>query len=178
LSAALYLERHTMTGMTGGAEIREARPDEYGSAGEVSVAGYREFYGVSLGSYEDQLRNVVARAAWATILVAVAGGRVLGTVSYVGDAGSELATRFQMLDEGSIRMLAVAPDCRRRGIGRALSEACITRARAEGKRRVVLHADETMTAARDLYEGLGFKRDPGRDFTPDVTWLVCYVLDL
>jgi ribosomal protein S18 acetylase RimI-like enzyme len=164
--------------MTAAVEIREARPEEYGSAGEVSVEGYREFYGASLGSYEDHVRDVAARAACATILVAVAGGEVLGAVAYVGNAGSELATRFQMPDEGCIRMLAVAPDVQRRGIGRALSEACIARARAEGKRRVVLHADATMTAARDLYESLGFKRDPDRDFSPDETWLVCYILDL
>lgn len=164
--------------MTTGVEIREARPDEYEAAGEVAVETYREFYRAALGSYEEHLRDAAARAKAGMLLVAVVDGRVLGSVSYVPDAASDLATRSQKPDEASIRMLSIAPEAKRRGIGRALSQACIARARAEGKRRVVLHADEIMTAARELYESLGFKRDPDRDFSPDQTWLVCYVLDL
>ena len=159
-------------------EIREARPDEYVAAGEVAVAGYREFYGETLGSYAEHLADVASRAAGATVLVAAEDGAVLGTVSYVGDPASAYG-REQAPDESSIRMLAVAPEHKRRGIGRALSLACIERARGEGKRAVILHADEIMKGARALYEGLGFRRDPGRDFAPDeTTRLVCSVRDL
>jgi len=76
-------------------------------------------------------------------------------------------------------MLSVAPSHRRQGLARALTEACIARARTDGKRRVALHADEAMQPARRLYEGLGFQRDPERDYAPDAqTWLHAYVLDL
>ena len=82
-------------------------------------------------------------------------------------------------DEASIRMLAVKPAHARRGIGRALSVACIERARADGKRAVSLHADDIMDASRGLYEELGFRRDPSRDYRPDdVTFRFCYVLEL
>lgn len=158
-------------------EIREASPAEHAEAGDVAVAGYAEFYGEMLGSYADHLRDVAGRAATDLVLVAVDGGRIVGTVTYVPDASSPSARQHG--DEASIRMLSIAPEAKRRGIGRALSLACIDRARRDGKRAIMLHADEIMKPARALYESLGFRRDPGRDFAPDdQTWLVAYVLDL
>jgi ribosomal protein S18 acetylase RimI-like enzyme len=131
-----------------------------------------------LGDYADTLRDVASRARHATILVAVEDHEVLGTVTYVRDTGSPLA-RQRNDDEASIRMLAVTPKRKREGIGRALSLACIERARADGKRAVVLHADEIMLASRALYEKLGFRREPSRDYAPDEdTMLLAYVLDL
>lgn len=154
------------------------RPAEYAAAGEVAVEGYREFYRERLGSYADHLRDVASRAAGATVLVAVEDGSVLGTVTYVGDPGSPFA-QHRREDEASIRMLSIDPKHKRRGLGRALSIACIERARAEGKRAVVLHADAIMRASQLLYEGLGFRRNPGGDFRPDdQTLLLCYTLDL
>ena len=63
-------------------------------------------------------------------------------------------------------MLAVAPDCRGRGIGRKLVEACLERAQAAGKTEVRLHTMDAMVAPEALYRSLGFVRDPGADFTP------------
>lgn len=164
--------------MTDAVEIREARPEEYEAAGEVAVAGYRDFYGDALGSYAEDLRNATGRAKAGTLLVALERDKVVGTVTYVGVSSSPLG-RSQAADEASFRMLSVHPTATRRGIGRALTEACIARARAEGKRAVILHADEIMDGARTLYERLGFVRDPSRDWAPDEqTWLVCYTLAL
>jgi ribosomal protein S18 acetylase RimI-like enzyme len=76
-------------------------------------------------------------------------------------------------------MLSVAPTHKRRGIGRALSLACVERARQEGKRALVLHADEIQEASQRLYESIGFVRDPARDFQIDrLTFVICYVREL
>ncbi len=159
-------------------EIRDAAPEDFAAAGDAAVDGYAAFYGADLGYYEDRLRDVPARAAGAAVLIAVDDGEVVGTVTYVGDASSPYASH-QREDEASIRMLAVKPSHARRGVGRALSVACIERARADGKRAVSLHADEIMDASRKLYEGLGFRRDQSRDYLPDdMTFLLCYVLEL
>ena len=159
-------------------EIREIRPDEHAATGDVTVDGYRSFYREELGDYAERLRDVDSRARDAVVLVAVDDGEVLGTVTYVPDTGSAFAQK-QQEGEASIRMLAVSPQHQNRGIGRMLSVACIARARADGKRAVVLHADEAMNVSRRLYERLGFRRDPSRDWRPDEqTLLVCYVLDL
>lgn len=167
-----------MAAVTPGVEIREARPDEYTAAGEIAEAGYRDFYGEALGSYADDLRDIAGRAKGGTVLVAVERGEVVGSVTYVGDASSPLG-RSQASDEASFRMLSIRPDAKRRGLGRAMTQECIARARAEGKRAIILHADEIMDGARALYESLGFERDPSRDWSPDEqTRLVCYTLAL
>lgn len=61
--------------------------------------------------------------------------------------------------------LYVADDARRSGLGRALVEGAIERARERGCRRMELDTNENNTAARNLYEGLGFVNDRygGRD---------------
>ena len=76
-------------------------------------------------------------------------------------------------------MLAVAPAAQGRGVGRALVAQVIDGFRATEARSIVLCSMTTMTAAHRLYESLGFRRDPGLDWSPvpDVV-LVAFRLDL
>jgi ribosomal protein S18 acetylase RimI-like enzyme len=60
----------------------------------------------------------------------------------------------------------VPPAERGTGVGRALMEHCIERARRDGKDRVVLTTTQEMESARDLYERLGFVREPSLDHEP------------
>lgn len=61
--------------------------------------------------------------------------------------------------------LFVEPSARRSGLGRALVEASIDRARSRGCRRIELDVSEANAQALSLYEGLGFgaKSAPDRD---------------
>jgi len=63
--------------------------------------------------------------------------------------------------------LYVRPQARRSGLGAALVEAAIERARARGCRRIELDTNETNAPALALYHRLGFsersKGDAGRD---------------
>jgi AcrR family transcriptional regulator len=158
--------------------IREVLPAEHAEAARVTIDGYASDYGEDLGYYAAHLGDIAGRVRDAAVLVALVDGQIAATVTYVQNHDSPLA-EHQRSDEASIRMLSVAPSHRRQGLARALTEACIARARTDGKRRVALHADEAMQPARRLYEGLGFQRDPERDYAPDAqTWLHAYVLDL
>ena len=58
-------------------------------------------------------------------------------------------------------MLAVDPTARRQGIARALVDACLARARADGAREVVISSLPDMVKAHGLYARLGFVRAPG-----------------
>lgn len=123
--------------------------------------GYRE------PEYEAELRDVRSRAAASCVLAAIAqpGDDVLGGVTYVTGPADPFAELLVDGDAG-MRMLAVAPGQQGRGIGRALVTACLDRARAEGRRRLVLHTTPWMTRAHALYEGLGFRRTPELDWLP------------
>ena len=62
--------------------------------------------------------------------------------------------------------LYVVPDRRGQGLGRALMEAAMETARAEGAGYMDLGTAETDTAARALYEKLGFSRTEGKPDGP------------
>jgi predicted N-acetyltransferase YhbS len=148
-------------------EIRPVRPEEYDELGELIVAAYATIDPGGLGDYADELRAVGERARGAEVLVAVdEAGRVLGGVTYVPGPGSPFA-EFSDPDTAGIRMLAVADDARGRGVGEALSRACIDRARAAGRHQVVLHSTDWMPEAHRLYARLGFVRDEARDWEYD-----------
>ncbi len=112
-----------------------------------------------------ELADVPGRAGQADLLVARdVDGRVVGSVALVlhGDFGEVTRSAY----EAAFRMLAVDATALGRGVGEALVHACLDRARAAGKRRMVLSSGLRMTAAHRLYERLGFTRLPERDWTP------------
>jgi ribosomal protein S18 acetylase RimI-like enzyme len=130
-------------------------------------------------SYDRQLRDVARRDAVSCVLVAVdADGEVLGGVTYVRGPDDPYSEQLAG-DEAGIRMLAVDPALQGRGAGRALTLACLDRARTQGRRWLVLHTGAWMVAAIRLYESLGFERDPGLDYVPAPgVHLIAYSFDL
>ncbi|TCT11970.1 ribosomal-protein-alanine N-acetyltransferase [Tepidamorphus gemmatus] len=66
-----------------------------------------------------------------------------------------------VLDEAEILMLCVAPEARRRGLGRALVAAALETAARNGARRVYLEVAVDNAAALSLYGSIGF-REAGR----------------
>ena len=144
--------------------IRPARPEEFAAVGAVTVAAYHAA-GMARGEYVTQLRDAAGRAAEAELLVAVdRAGVVLGSVTFCpgGSAWREIARD----DEGEFRMLAVDPDVQGRGVGRALVEACLNRSRELGFSGLALSTPRSNGPAHRLYEQLGFRRDPARDWSP------------
>jgi ribosomal protein S18 acetylase RimI-like enzyme len=149
-------------------QIRVARPGEYEPLGELTLAAYASVDPSTLeGDYPDELRDVAGRAAGADVLVAIDGaGLVRGGVTYVPGPESPSA-EFSEPDAAGIRMLAVDPAARGRGVGEALARACIDRARAAGRQQVLLHSTDRMTVAHRLYRRLGFVHDPSLDWEPE-----------
>ena len=113
-----------------GATIRTATPDEWDEVADVSYFGFNHGTPDSREPSAERLtllRDAEARAASGDLLVAVDDetGRILGTASLLR-AGSPL-TRQSRDGEAELRLLAVLPEARRRGIGRALMVAAIER---------------------------------------------------
>lgn len=117
--------------------------------------------------YIPQLKDARARAEAADLLMMTDGadgaGPVVGTITVV-PPGSEFA-ELAGDDEFELRMLAVSPLERGRGIGADLTRYAMDRAVAQGARRIVLSTMESMHIAHKLYEKLGFSRRTDLDWT-------------
>ncbi|MFI5259028.1 MAG: GNAT family N-acetyltransferase [Candidatus Limnocylindrales bacterium] len=149
--------------------VRPVRPEEFHELGELIVAAYHSLPDARPDQqqrYDERLRDVAGRARVSCVLVAVGPeGEVLGGVTYVRGPDDPFSEELRD-GEAGIRMLAVDPAYHGRGVGRALTIACIERARSARRERIVLHTGNWMAAAKHLYESLGFERDPSIDFSP------------
>jgi ribosomal protein S18 acetylase RimI-like enzyme len=169
---------HPGGGRHPGFDVREARPEEYATLGQLTAEAYR-LAGETEEAYYPELLDVAARARQVPVLAAVeaGSGRLLGTTTYVPGPGPYHEGEFGAA--ASMRMLAVAPEAQGRGVGRALVSACIERARADGRPGIGIYTRPFMTAAHRLYASLGFRRVPELDweFEPG-EWLWSMRLDL
>ncbi len=159
--------------------VRPIRPEEHEALAELTVAAYRSLLGDDLSiDYEAELADVSGRASLVDVLVAVDDeDRLEGGITYVPGPGP--MAWFDKPDEAGMRMLAVDPSAQGRGVGTGLVAACVGRARAAGKARLLLHTTAPMTTAHRLYDRVGFRRDPDRDeLLRDGLLLLAYVLHL
>ncbi len=150
--------------------VRLVREDEYDAVGDLTVAAYRAIPGapsVAVDGYEHELRDVRGRVdAGAEVMVAVtANGALAGGVTYVGDPSNKYA-EFGDADAAGFRMLAVAPDQQNSGAGSALAKWCVERAKATGRKRIIIHSTQWMTTAHRIYGRLGFERAEHLDWSP------------
>lgn len=161
--------------------VRIAHPSEYEAIGEMTVAAYDALetnHSYAHQEYLPILRDVAGRAKDAEILVAAdTSGKVLGSVTLVLDSNSSSA-EWDDPNAAGFRMLAVALDAQGRGVGRLLTQHCIDRARAAGKRSLQIHSRDVMKAARLIYASMGFKRFPEIDFQVEEIKLEGFRLEL
>ena len=143
--------------------IRPARVDEYEAVGELVVRAYSTLPD-RVPAYDAVLRDVAGRAATAEVLVAETEGAVVGTVTFVPGPGPQ--AEVDDPDAAAIRMLGVAPEARGKGVGAALVEECIGRARKLGRLRVLLDTRQSMEAAHRVYDRAGFRRASELDRRP------------
>jgi GNAT superfamily N-acetyltransferase len=160
--------------------VRPAHLDELTGVGELTAVAYADEGAAPSVGYLARLRDAVTRAREAELYVALlpdAEGTLAGTVTFCpqGSPWAELAQP----DEGELRMLAVAASARRRGVARALVGACVERSRELGYRRLVCSSLPAQRAAHVLYDRLGLRRLPDRDWSPEPgVDLLAFGLDL
>jgi predicted N-acetyltransferase YhbS len=142
--------------------LRDARPDDQAAIQAVTLAAYAE-YAQPMGALWDRYRaNILATLAApgpAEQIVAVDEGAIVATV-LLYPAGAALPGGGASPE---VRLLAVGPGGRGRGVGAALMQECARRARAAGAPALTLHTTAMMAAALRLYGRLGFVRAPELD---------------
>ena len=165
--------------------IHEARAGELDAVARLLVATFEQARPAPDAPVSPQHRAVVERYLQD---VAEVGSRLEGTDTFVAeDAGTIVGTgilyrphhppRYPTAESrrppdawprewATLRLLAVHPAHRRRGIGRRLAQARVERARALGAPVIALHTSSFFPASREMYRRLGWLRARAYDFYP------------
>ncbi len=148
--------------------VRDALAHERGIIHDLTMQAYSEYADRMRPGAWQALRDVLEATLTSDIpaerIVAVHGDRIVGSVMLYAPGAQSYGQALAGAGAPEIRLLAVAPDARRHGIGERLTDECIRRARARGAQEIGLHSSESLEAAIRMYERLGFERVPEQDF--------------
>jgi|GEM_PF-520460 len=155
----------------GDVTVRRAGPADAAALGAMRAAQRREMH----GGEESEFRRFEAECA-AFFARELAAGEpwLFGWIAHAGatPAGSSVLMIYPTLPrlgsrgsvDGRVRDVYVAPEYRRRGLGRALTLCVVDEARRRGVDRLALGAS---AMGRPLYESLGFvAKDDEMIFVP------------
>lgn len=151
--------------------IRDATEADWPAASELTRRAYSEFAFVMQPAAWEGLSNAIesALAAGGSVqrIVADAAGKIVGSVMLFPPAVQAYGDLTGTSNVPELRLLAVSLDARGKGVGRALVDECVRRARLMGATELGLHTSRSMRAAMRLYLSMGFERAPERDFFPE-----------
>ncbi len=173
-----------MTSIKDKVRIRDAETAEMDAILELTLAAYNEF-GTTMPAINWRgLRHTVVKTlndpGNAEVIVAEADNELVGSVLlFPGNSDAYGSGKIEGADLPELRLLAVKPNARGKGIGTMLMEECIRRARAAGAAALGLHTGDSMVVALPMYERRGFIRTPEFDFdVPNGELVKAYRLDL
>jgi GNAT superfamily N-acetyltransferase len=149
--------------------IRDARDDERDAVRDLTLVAYSIYATIMEAEAWAGLDGAVRRALEsddADRIVADDQGTLIGSVMLFPPDSSAYGEYTRALAAPELRLLAVPDSARGRGVGRALVEECIRRARRDGASALGLHTSKSMATARALYLRMGFERAPETDFFP------------
>lgn len=156
--------------------VREARPDELQAVYELTRRAYAE-YATTMDPTSWEALSGAIDAGLASDqemdrIVALEGDTIVGSALLLAPTEDAYKGFGVRVTAPEVRLVAVEPSARGRGIARALMDECLRRARAAGATEIGLHTSRSMQAAIRMYEGMGFERAPENDFQPPGTELV------
>ncbi|HEY1959600.1 MAG TPA: GNAT family N-acetyltransferase [Polyangiaceae bacterium] len=164
--------------------IRDAAEPDSEAIREMTLAAYAQYEKAMpeavWAGFSKQLLTTLTTDTPAQRIVAEQEGALVGSV-YLFPADTNAHARAALsMGCPEVRLLAVPPEMRGRGIARALMEECAVRARRAGANALGLHTTAVMRDAIRLYERMQYARAPEFDFTPPVKGVVvtAYRLDL
>jgi ribosomal protein S18 acetylase RimI-like enzyme len=146
--------------MMGPMAVRRARPEDAEAVGRLLHDFNTEFDEPTPGprALAERMRGLIASGETVVLLVGE-GPDGLAVLRFRPSIWSDALECY-------LAELYVAPDRRGRGLGRALMEEALRVARQEGADYMDLGTSEDDTAARGLYESLGFSNREGRPDGP------------
>ena len=163
--------------------LHDAGPDDLPGAIELTMDAYSayasQFPPVFWQQYRANILETLHADSLAQRIIALQDGSLVGSVLLYPPQAKAARPGRHSTGWPEIRLLAVTPAARGRGIARALMEECLRRARAWDAPCLQLHTMDVMHVARGMYERMGFARAPELDFQPaDGVAVLGYSLDL
>ncbi|MYL48095.1 GNAT family N-acetyltransferase [Halobacillus litoralis] len=150
--------------------IRNAKEEELLEIRKLRIAAYEDHMTAIPEEHWKALKKAISSEAdqqpGVDLLVAEVNGDILGSVALFPAKTDAYEGYVDELDYPEIRVLAVIPQARGKGIASALIEECMQRAKAKGYSEIGLHTGDFMKDAIALYEHYGFERLPEHDFEP------------
>lgn len=138
--------------------IEPAKVSDFQAIAALNVAAYEQFSShLADGAWSvmrQNVSNIAERAKSSEFLVYREGGAIVASVAY-GPAGCGDPAIFRP-GMASVLLLAVHPQHRGKGLAKALTQACIVKAKQDGASSIGLFTGEIMASAHRLYKGLGF----------------------
>jgi ribosomal protein S18 acetylase RimI-like enzyme len=152
-------------------DIIDALPEDHNAVFDLVLLAFQE-YSVPMRSNWNDYREVIIHSLGdhkrARRIIAKSNDSILGSV-LLYPPGEELFVPDSnpvVVGWPLVRLLAVSPEARNRGIGTALMNKCIQQAEHAGNRFLALHTTDMMVVAMRMYKKLGFKRYSKIDFHP------------
>jgi len=136
--------------------IRDYQGSDADNLNRVAIAAFSQFH----EHYQDWpamlagLSKTSDLSASGEVIIAELQHAFAGAVAYFGPDRPKAPFFDQRWP--IIRMLVVDPAFRGNGIGRALTDECIARARRDGSPIIALHTSPIMTVALPMYLRMGF----------------------
>lgn len=106
-------------------------------------------------AFKEKIGKMSVLAHDGEIIIAEVRSQIVGAVAYIGPGAPK--AEFFRPEWAIMRMLVVAPNFRGHGIGRALAQECLHRAKRDGASIFALHTSELMHVALPMYQRMGFK---------------------
>ncbi len=153
--------------------VRKADPSEYTTIGKLLVSVYSQLEGFPKEDEQPEYYHTLANVSELVqypdieIIIAVnAQNTILGVLAYYGSMKHYGPKEINITEQNTagFRLLAVSHEAQGQGIGKYLTEICITKAKLQGCNQVILHSTKAMQTAWNMYERMGFKRSEDLDF--------------
>jgi GNAT superfamily N-acetyltransferase len=154
-------------------QIRDAHDTDRDAIRDVTLAAFHEYEAIlppaHWGDYRRDILDALVNVWPAQQIVAEQDGAIVGSV-LLYPAGSVFyapdGISSVRIEQPEVRLLAVAPAARGEGIGTALMQECVRRARLSKASTLTLRTSDMMRAAVRMYDHMGFERAPGLDYRP------------
>ncbi|MEY2195668.1 GNAT family N-acetyltransferase [Neobacillus sp. BF23-41] len=163
--------------------IDELVEDEKETVRRLLVESYQQYEHEYTNPYqwEDYLANIKASVDnpdVKKILIAKNNVNILGTLQLFESSEKAYQKPELQIFSPIIRLLAVHPQARGRGVAQELLKAGLHFAKSQGANKLYLHTGDKMQKAIRLYEWFGFKRDQTKEFMNNDILVKCYRFDI